>query len=370
MESNWVVLQFLYKGTEIGLGDCTITGISYNIYPMAGAERLNQHEDPIYPGGEYLEDGRLPLQKLYEAQEVFVKKGWKKELIYFQKETIEEKRICAPVFGYVSPYALAHPGEDSLWKKDGDHGEEPGGPNANAREAQYLSEMGLTIPMVVLSMLNPVGYYFDWRYFGEKRSWRSFTASSVGDCGHVVARVNNQGEMCKPELTRPANKYAGKLVEWMLVKSQCHPPSLFIDFHEDELKEALGIKAPSRESYIYVNGRNEEVCQTIGMDIIRILERCNFPLMLNGRTRFGENVINGIVRPESDGSTQALSVAQKYYDWKTNQWIDKPAAQVSIVIETPRDEAFPLEDRIAAYVEIIHNLPKYWQIVSGGNSHP
>ena len=80
---------------------------------------------------------------------------------------------------------------------------------------------------------------------------------------------------------------------------------------------------------------------------------------MEGKTRFGEEVIDGVVMHTHDGSIDELLAAREV--WSGGQIVPGPGARSTVVIETST-VGIPLVKRVHAHREIIRALPKLWML--------
>lgn len=283
----------------------------------------------------YQKDGRASLEELYSAYLKLKEFG-------FLVEKITES-------GSLPILSLRTPKEGpACWIISGIHGEEPAGPNALAQKIEvfvYLKEKG--IPVVLLPLCNPKGYSRDWRYPNSRRDEKK--GRSVGDSEHLLPDLKNPTQ---PRKKKPACQEAEALTAWVLKRARKYPPLLVINFHEDE---DLTRTSP----YIYSQGEKGAKDQ-VAQAIVREIQKSGLPLQMRGKTKFGEEIANGIVVNVSDGSIDEFLAAKKiYYQGKV---VEGPGAKSAIVPEIPT-VGFPLSQRVAVYEEILKKLGQYWQMV-------
>jgi len=304
----------------------------------------------------YSEDGRRPLHELYESYDVLRREfGWRESVVFEQEDEVQGRMVKIPILSFRTP------GEGpALWVLSGIHGEEPAGPNAIAREIEFLGSLGSRIPMVVLPLCNPKGYRRNWRFPNtQSRKYKSESnpggGVSVGDADHLLADIQDP---TKPRIAEPLFADCAALTSKALDLAGRYPPVLVIDHHEDEALNA---------SYIYsqgVRGPDDPVAQ----EIIRIL-RDIIPIQMKGVTRFGEQVQGGIVSFDGngalirDGSIDELLTSMEVI--VEGQVRPGPAAQTGIVVETPVIGT-SLEQRIAAHSVVMRALPRLWEMAREG----
>jgi hypothetical protein len=316
-------------------------------------DKNQKAKDALLEEKLFIVDGRKTIEQLYEAYDTLVAKGWTKELVY--KQTIETKSgetISYDVFSY----SWGGNGQPSLWILGGVHGEEPAGPNAFAEsidEIQSLKDKNISTFFVPL--LNPVGYYRDWRYFNEARDREIGFNSSVTDSDHMLysTEAGHEGELRHPE---PRNEFAGEVVGKLLEKTTDFRPTLVIDHHEDLLDWEKNLKSDvditkeepektdlnSSYSYVYADPSNPvalELCE----EISTALSASGSSIRMSGKTGFQhlqEEIVNGFVWNSADGSVDELLASL--------------GATVFVLETTRKDELDAnLPDRIAGHQAVI-----------------
>lgn len=289
-------------------------------------------------GSEYLEDGRRGLKELYRKF-LELDSGWIKEVIFWQKTEDYEIPVLA--------FRTKTKGK-ALWLFAGIHGEEPAGPNALCESIALLKEFEQKkIPMVIIPMCNPVGYLKNWRYPNEYRD--STKGASVGDSEHLLLDKNQ-----RPRREAPISEDAHFFTKAVLKYIKARPPALLMDFHEDE--DQKGVDALS---YIYSQGELG-VHDPIALMVVGILHSHDVQFKENGRTRFNDLIVNGIVNATNDGSVDELLAATQIY--VNNKIVTKHSCHSVIVVETPTVDV-PLEKRVKAQKEIMKDLESFFLIL-------
>lgn len=282
----------------------------------------------------YHADGRRPLEDLYSAYSTLVEThGWMMETIYTQENNLP-----------IIVFSTQKKGP-AFWIIAGIHGEEPAGPNAIAENISLIAELGKKIPVLLLPMCNPSGYMRDWRYPNERRDWR--LGRSVSDSEYFLLSKENPFLPRKKEV---ASKEAFALTSKILERVKTHPPLITIDHHEDE---AL------HEAYIYSQGKMG-AHDPVAQKTIEILLDSEIPVQMSGTTRFGEEIVNGIIGPVSDGSVDELLSSEKII--VNGHVVPGPSSHTSLVIETPTQHT-PLKKRIAAHANIILAYEEFSQVL-------
>lgn len=280
-------------------------------------------------------DGRLLIQDIYNLYGDFLQKfKWDLQIVYEQQIEHNDGTFSKlPILCFTSPLK-----GKALWVLSGVHGEESAGPNAIAQSLEYIGKLGTEIPMVLFPLCNPLGYTKGWRYPNEYRDWKK--GISVSDSEYLLPKTDTNLPVARAE--KPAGPEAFAITQQVIKLINEYPPLLSIDHHEDEALEY---------SYIYSQGKlgvNDPVANTI----VRIMQEAGTPLQTTGKTRFDEDVLNGIVLSAEDGSIDELLAAEKIViDGKLEKG---PAAKTTIVVETPVINV-PLEKRIKAHKAIINN---------------
>lgn len=297
----------------------------------------------------YSEDGRISTSKLQESYNKLSGFGWQSEIIAIQ-DGFSITAFTTPLIGN-SPVK-------SLWILGGIHGEEPAGPNAFSTQIETINNLAKEgIPVVFIPLLNPLGYSRDWRYENEKRDFR--LGHSVGNAEHLL--LNNEE---KKRIDSPQSQTAKQILKWVTKTISEYQPDLVFDHHEDRVTEIY----PQDDSrnltscYVYLSGNS-----TKGVDIAKgvnqILKNSGLPVVDNGTTRFGEEIVDGIVTNISDGSIDEFFASEKYFDTDTQKIVSKHPAQVVLVVETtvPFGNSIPLAKRQTAHEEIIKSYGDFWK---------
>jgi hypothetical protein len=135
-----------------------------------------------------------------------------------------------------------------------------------------------------------------------------------------------------------------------------YPPILIFDLHEDEELE---------RGYLYSQG-HEAANDEVAKEAIRILMESGIPLTMNGRTRFGEPIKDGVAadengQPVKDGSLDELLTAEKII--VAGEVVAKASALTCLVIETPTINV-PLKRRVQAHSNILQRLRLLWALAN------
>lgn len=293
---------------------------------------------------EYVADGRAPLHELYKRYQTLGDHGWKLNVVAQQPITFKNRPETLPILSLHT----AHTG-DSLWILAGIHGEEPAGPNAIAHTIPALINTAAQgIPIVLLPLLNPSGYRRNWRYANERRD--SDIGQSVSDAGHVLPNLTDPTQ---PRRGKPSSQTAADVITYTHKLTTAYPPRLVIDHHEDE-----ELADPTLKPYLYADG-TADTSLTVAREVVRLLHTAGMDLQLSGTTRFGEQIIDGVVSKTHDGSIDEFLAAPFVIIKNTPK--PGPAAKAVVVIETPTVNV-PLKSRIRAHTSVINALPQLWQM--------
>ena len=275
----------------------------------------------------YNVDGRIPVEKIYEALNSLANNGlWHIETVYSDNNL--------PI------YALHTKRKGpSIWLLAGIHGEEPAPPNAVYENLGKLNALAAKeIPIALFPLCNPVGYSRNWRYPDAEKYSEQNPGRSVGDSDHLLPDKDG-----KPRAEKASSAQADALTREVLALAKDYPPALSIDLHEDNLLE---------KGYIYsqgLKGREDKAA----WDIIKRMTALNYPVMLSGKTRFNEPIINGIVSDVKDGSVDELIASEKVITDGAFQ--AGPAGKSVIVVETSAAK-LSLKERVRVHSSIIGML--------------
>ena len=286
-----------------------------------------QHADESARAEMYSADGRIPVKKFYEALNNLADKGlWDIETVYVDKTL---------------PIYVLHTKQKSpaIWLLAGIHGEEPAPPNAVYKNIGKFNALAAKkIPVVLFPLCNPAGYSRNWRYPDAEKYSEQNPGYSVGDSDHLLPDKDG-----KPRIPKASSAQADALTRKVLALAKDYPPALSIDLHEDNLLE---------KGYIYSQGpggREDKAAK----NIIKRMTGLNYPIMLSGKTRFNEPIINGIVSDVKDGSIDELIASERIIVNGTLQ--AGPSGKSVIVVETSAAK-MPLKERVRVHSSIIGML--------------
>ncbi len=286
------------------------------------------------------EDGRKPIEELYQAYTSLLQRGWQLDIIVQSQPPGTDYAL--PIIALRSP----HPG-DAVWILAGIHGEEPAGPNAIAASIDAIAELGAKRAVVLLPLNNPQGYARNWRYLNMPVYSAEVEGQSVGDSSYLLIDPEHpvSNDLGHARAAAASSPEAQAITQYVIAQSASYPPAYSIDLHEDNLIS---------EGYVYsqgVLGAEDPLAKTA----VLVLQENHIPLKASGETRFGELVSNGIIGPVVDGSIdELLSAPQIVVDGKIQPG---PGAHTVLVFETPAGH-IDLKTRIAAHAALLHELAR------------
>lgn len=289
---------------------------------------------------EFNLDGRQNISELYAAFLSLVPQGWQLEVLYEQPTTIAAQAVQLPTLALRTPQT-----GPALWLLAGIHGEEPAGPNAIARHIQAVAEFGKKFPVVLLPLLNPEGYRRGWRYPDEARDWHK--GHSVSDAEHVLPSIEVPSRARRPE---PSSENSLAVTTALLGLGQAYPPRLVLDLHEDE---------NTANSYVYSQGA-AGASDAVAREVVTLLSAAGVSLELQGTTRFGEVIADGVVSNVLDGSVDEMLASNSLI--VDGQAVAGPAAKSVVVVETPASR-LSLPARIDIHANVIAALERFWGLV-------
>jgi hypothetical protein len=288
----------------------------------------------------YDRDGRMSIVDLYRIQNLLIKQGWMAEEIFREEVPLATgDRMALPSNCLRTPRK-----GPALWILAGIHGEEPAGPNALAENIAAIEVLRkLDIPIVILPLLNPLGYQRNWRYPNVAVYSESTPGSSVGDSDHVLP--DEAGSARRPA---PACPQSGLLARKVLELARDYPPILTLDLHEDSLLD---------KGYLYSQGPRGEN-DPIAREIVALFVDNQFPILMEGTTRFGEAVKGGIISGARDGSIdELLSAAVVIVDGSAQKG---PSGSTVLVLETSC-KGTKLAERKIVHKKVLELLPQLWE---------
>ena len=279
------------------------------------------------------DDGRMPILQLFETYIGLTRFGWQLDVITYSKPpgTTEE----LPIIALRTP----RPGP-AIWILSGIHGEEPAGPNAVAAAVDDLAALAESVPVVVLPLCNPHGYARNWRYLNMPVYSATVEGQSVGDSSHLLP---DPRDPTRPRAAAASSPEADALTRYVVRLAETYPPLTSIDLHEDDL---------IAEGYVYCQGEFGGD-DRLAHHAVAVLRDNGIPIKLEGQTRFGEEIVGGIVGPVADSSIDELiGTREILVEGRSHT---KPAARTTLTFETPAKDA-PLARRVAAHLALLRSL--------------
>ncbi len=258
-------------------------------------------------------DERPPLSQIYSAFESLLRAGWR---------AIEVATQPAPSGGALPIRAYVNAEPVGAVLIGGIHGREPAGALALARYVPRLVERGHKLGLLVMPLLNPWGYLHHIRY--------GPSGASVSDSDHLLGRA--------PE---PACPEAAAITNFVMDGVRIRPGAAVLDLHEDPVYEAPDYQFEGSGSYIYVTGA-DALAHPASRRVRDCLERSRLPLVLEGVTRFGERLSDGIIVDTADGSIDELLARRVGCS---------PVITVENLLHAP--DSPPLPQRVEVYLDVL-----------------
>lgn len=297
----------------------------------------------------YQADGRRALADLYSAFfKLSEKYGWQTEVLYEEQFSYRRRDYSLPILAFCTPKK-----GPTLWLLAGIHGEEPAGPNALALSIKFLAKLGQKIPLVVSPLLNPRGYFRNWRYPERRLRPRSHTKEVISDLHDSEYLLPDLADLEHPRWqNRRPHPRALAVTGWAVATVKKYPPRLVLDLHEDKSQT---------DPYLYVYsavGANDPAAR----EVARIIGRCGLHLKEQGTVwNSGRRVPvqDGLAVNITDGSIDELLAAPKIFiDGKKTAG---PGAKTVIVVET-RALGVSLVKRVRVHCAIIRSLARLWPL--------
>jgi hypothetical protein len=278
-------------------------------------------------------DGRAPIQQLYASYAQLIEEGWILEIVHQSKPFGTSEAL--PIIALRSPNS-----GPAAWFLAGIHGEEPAGPNAISEAIGELAALGKEHPVVLLPLCNPHGYARNWRYLNVSEYSETIEGNSVGDSSHLLPEPERANTARAAAASSPE---AAALGRYIVDTAARYPPVVSIDLHEDKLLE---------RGYVYSQGKFG-ADDDLALAARQTLLESDIPLQMNGKTRFDEPIVGGIIGPVIDSSIDELmSSASIIVDGKT---LPGPGARTVLVFETPAKNT-SLSQRINAHRALIRRV--------------
>lgn len=311
---------------------CFLASLTLLLSPtVQGQQRENTTQIPSHV--VTYEDGRAPVQQLYDTYARLLEQGWQLDEIYASQPSGTADAL--PIIALRSP--IKGP---AAWFLAGIHGEEPAGPNAIAAAIDDIAELGRHYPVVLLPLCNPQGYARNWRYLNVPVYSESIDGNSVGDSSHLLPEPGHTGKARAEAASSPEAEALGR---YILQTVTTYPPVYSIDLHEDNLIE---------KGYVFSQGKSG-TSDPLALAARQVLQDAGIPLEMNGRTRFDEEIVDGIIGPVTDSSVDELmSSADIIIDGQAGPG---PGARTVLVFETPAKNT-SLDKRIEAHQGLLQKL--------------
>ena len=296
---------------------------------------------------EFVADERKPYSELYEAFSALTDRGWTLDVIIESRP--QGTTAALPIIALRSPVE-----GEAAWFLAGIHGEEPAGPNALFTVLDDIALLGERYPVVLMPLLNPQGYVRNWRYLNTPVYSESVEAQSVGDSSHLLVDPAAPGTARADAASSPE---AAAITAYVLQTMSTYPPRYSIDLHEDNMLQ---------RGYVYSQGELG-AADPLAHEAVDALKSSGIPLQLDGETRFGEQIENGIIGPVTDSSIDELMSARQVVVEGAIE--SGPAAATVLVFETP-SAAASFDNRVTAHVELLRRLIDKIGTVSTPESRP
>jgi len=281
-------------------------------------------------------DGRMPILQLFGAYLELTRHGWQLDVIAYSRPEGTSEEL--PIIALRSP----RPGP-AMWILSGIHGEEPAGSNAVAEAIDDLAALGESVPVVLIPLCNPHGYARNWRYLNMPVYSATEEGQSVGDSSHLLPDLDDPG---RPRAAAPSSPEADALTRYLVRLAETYPPRISVDLHEDDL---------IAEGYVYSQGELGAE-DPFAHQAVAVLRENGIPIKLGGQTRFGEEIVGGIIGPVTDSSIDELIGAKEIFiDGRAQAG---PAARTVLVFETPAKD-MTLDRRTAAHLALLRRLPGF-----------
>jgi len=282
---------------------------------------------------------KLSLAQIYSRLHLLESQyNWTSNTFYDSRKNPNANGKTFPAMSFSSPTK-----GPAAWIISGIHGEEPAGPNAIARNIEFLGELGAKIPIVLFPLCNPLGYSKSWRYPYQRKWGINLPNISAGDSEHYLPDLNNPK---RPRTNKPSCQESQKLIGEILRLSKTYPISVCFDLHEDNMID---------QGYIYAYGTDEGLKQYLSKQLLSALNANQVRIKKRGKTRFNEPIKNGVIPGIQDGSIEEL-LSSSYLIINSKR-TKGPGGEACFVVETPA-AALPLEKRVAAHSAILKLLER------------
>jgi hypothetical protein len=258
-------------------------------------------------------DGRPSIADIHGRCDALLASGWRRVEIAAQ---VTESGESLPILAYLNSTSVDHV------LIGGIHGREPAGAVALAAGAARLQEFGGTRSILLMPLLNPWGYSRHVRYGPSGRS--------VSDSDHLLGRA-----------PAPACPEAAAITTFVMDGGRINPGAAVLDLHEDPVYEDPGYRLEGEGSYLYLSG-DGALSHPVARRVYRSLEASTFPLIKEGRTRFGERLVDGVVVDTEDGSIDELLARKRACS---------PVITTEIALHA--ETTPPLAARVSTYLDVL-----------------
>jgi len=242
----------------------------------------------------------------------------------------------------------------ALWIITGIHGDEPAGPNMIARNIEYIAILLHTIPTLILPLCNPIGYLLNEKYIDKSRTTND--RMSFGDASCKLPNMeysNNRGNAQNPE--------SQQILDYLITENSKRPPAMVIDLRED---------AAISKGYVNSQGMNSRgkkgSYNRFAWKILQSMERF-VEIQKTKKTRFNEQIIEGIVGPVRDNSIDEFIATNHIYVGKSataaENITDGIQAETVLRVNIPAKN-IELEKRISAQQNVLHmaiDIMNHWR---------
>jgi hypothetical protein len=303
-----------YSGTSSARSKAHLNPPTFEIRTIhRGLER----QQPKRPWHEYRRARhrrwRPAIADIHDRCDALVAHGWRRVEITAQ---VTEGGESLPIHAYFNA-----PSVDRVLI-GGIHGREPAGAAALAHFAGRLPELARGQGILLLPLLNPWGYSRHVRY--------GSSGQSVSDSDHLLGRSS-----------APACREAAAITAFVLDAVRINPRAAVLDLHEDPVYEAPDYHLEGSGSYLYVSG-DGGLQHPVTRRVHRCLEASSLPLVMEGVTRFGERLVDGVIVDAEDGSIDELLARKRACS---------PVITAEIVLRS--ETTPPLAERVSTYLDVL-----------------
>lgn len=286
------------------------------------------------------------IHKLYTDFDQFINAGWQSDILFWQDIFIKDDwPVKVPVFYFATPQT-----GPAVWDVSGVHGhQEPGGPEAIAKNAKGTITDAKNQPTVVIGLLN-ANYIKDNRYPDGQRV-------SLCDFDHLL--LDTSVKTPRPRRQEPSNQYSFLLGEALLRLFEIYPPQILVDLHEDfpwpHEKRHYG------KPHIYSDGPLGPD-DPAAIETVRIFHRNGTRLRMHSKRGYFEKTTHGIATMHN-GNLENLAGA--LFLWHDGRIIPGPACPTCLATETPtvlRGKRVDINKRIDTQIAVLAAIPHLLKI--------